>query len=163
MSPSESPWLNEQEMTVWRSWLRVQTELPSALGRALQADSSLSLQDYETLVRLSEAEEGRLRISVLAEQMHWERSRLSHHLRRMEGRGLVIKTECAEDGRGAFVSITGEGRKALDAAAPGHARVVRQLFLDGVSPEDLEVVDRFLAGVLERTASSSEGESWTSS
>lgn len=163
MSPSESPWLNEQEMTVWRSWLRVQTELPSALGRALQADSSLSLQDYETLVRLSEAEEGRLRISMLAEQMHWERSRLSHHLRRMEGRGLVIKTECAEDGRGAFVSITGEGRKALDAAAPGHARVVRQLFLDGVSPEDLEVVDRFLAGVLERTASSSEGESGTSS
>lgn len=150
MSDDHAPWLNEQEMTVWRRWLRVQTELPAALGRAMHHDSELSMQDFETLVRLSEADRGRLRISVLAEQMHWERSRLSHHLRRMSGRGLVDKQECTEDGRGAFVVITPAGQEALDHAAPGHVRAVRSLFLDGVSSGDLALLDRFLSGVLER-------------
>jgi DNA-binding MarR family transcriptional regulator len=150
MSEEPTPWLNEQEMQVWRRWLRVQTELPAALGRAMHHDSALSMQDFETLVRLSESEEGRLRISVLAEQMHWERSRLSHHLRRMSGRGLVLKQECAEDGRGAFVVITPDGQQALDRAAPGHVRAVRDLFLDGVSSKDLDALDRFLSGVLQR-------------
>lgn len=150
MSDDHTPWLNAQEMRVWRRWLRVQSELPAALGRAMNRDSGLSMQDFETLVRLSEAEEGRLRISALAEQMYWERSRLSHHLRRMLTRGLVAKEECKSDGRGAFVSITAAGQEALDAAAPGHVRVVRQLFLDDVEADDLDSLDRFLAGVLER-------------
>ena len=81
MTDSDIPWLDDQEMDLWRRWLRVETELPAALGRALGQTSDLSMQDFETLVRLSESPEHRLRISALAEQMHWERSRLSHHLR----------------------------------------------------------------------------------
>lgn len=156
MSDDHTPWLNAQEMQVWRRWLRVESELPAALGRAMHQDSGLSMQDFETLVRLSEAEEGRLRISALAEEMHWERSRLSHHLRRMSARGLVGRSECESDGRGAFVHISPAGQKALDAAAPGHVRAVRQLFLDGVGADDLAALDRFLSGVLERVSSVDE-------
>lgn len=143
-------------MQVWRRWLRVESELPAALGRAMNRDSGLSMQDYATLVRLSEAEDGRLRISALAEQMFWERSRLSHHLRRMFTRGLVSKEECQSDGRGAFVVITPAGQEALDAAAPGHVRAVRHLFLDGVQADDLEVLNRLLDGILERIANIDE-------
>lgn len=152
MSEQETPWLNEQEMQVWRRWLRVQTELPAALGRALNQDSGLSMQDFETLVRLSEAPGERLRISALADQMHWERSRLSHHLRRMSSRGLVAKEDCPEDGRGSFVQLTPAGRNALDEAAPGHVRAVRQFFLAGVTGSELDVLHRFLDRVLGRTS-----------
>lgn len=152
MSEQEIRWLTEREQQVWRHWLRVQTELPAALGRALHQDSGLSMQDYETLVRVAEAEGGRLRISALAEQMHWERSRLSHHLRRMETRGLITREECAEDGRGSFVRLTEAGRVAQAAAAPGHVRSVRDYFLDGIAPEDLEALDRVLEGILARVA-----------
>jgi DNA-binding MarR family transcriptional regulator len=151
MSIPGAPWLDETEMDLWRTWLRVQTELPSALGRALHEDSQLSLQDFETLVRLSEAPDGGLRISALAEEMHWERSRLSHHLRRMAGRGLVEKIECAEDGRGSFVVLTDAGEQALRAAAPDHVRTVRRLFFDEMSTEERDAVQRFLGRVLERT------------
>lgn len=151
MSQTRTPWLTEQEMAVWRHWLRAQTELPAAMSRGLSVDSELSLQDYETLVHLTESEEGRLRISVLADQMHWERSRLSHHLRRMAGRGLVAKEECGEDGRGAFVAVTESGRQALADAAPGHVQVVRDVFFAGATQEELRVLDRFLERVLERT------------
>ncbi len=139
-------------MKVWRAWLRVQTELPAAMGRALHSDSELSLQDFETLVRLSDSEEGRLRVSALAQQMHWERSRLSHHLRRMAARGLVEKVECAEDGRGAFVVLTDEGREALAGAAPDHVRTVRRLFFDGMDEAERHVLSRFLGRVLERSS-----------
>ncbi|QFG69598.1 MarR family winged helix-turn-helix transcriptional regulator [Ornithinimicrobium pratense] len=151
MSESSTPWLTELEMQVWRRWLRAQTEVPAELGRALKEDSELSMQDYETLVHLTEAEDGRLRISVLADTMHWERSRLSHHLRRMVGRGLIAKEECAFDGRGAFVSITEQGRAALAAAAPGHLAAVRRVFFDGATDTELAALDTFLARVLERT------------
>lgn len=152
MSKTNTPWLTEREMLVWRRWLRAQTEVPAALGRALKEDSSeLSMQDYETLVHLTEADGGRLRISVLADAMHWERSRLSHHLRRMELRQLIAKEECASDGRGAFVAVTEQGRAALAAAAPGHLAAVRRVFLDGATEEELATLSTFLGRVLERT------------
>src|SRR5690606_20332343 len=100
----------------------------------------------------SEAPGHRLRISVLAEQMHWERSRLSHHLRRMSARGLVAKQDCEEDGRGSFVTLTEPGRAALEAAAPGHVRTVRALFLDGMSEQELDLLGGFLERVLQRTS-----------
>jgi DNA-binding MarR family transcriptional regulator len=152
MSESNIRWLSEQEMQVWRRWLRAQTEVPAALGRALKEDSELSMQDYETLVHLTEAEDGRLRISVLADTMHWERSRLSHHLRRMELRQLIAKEECSSDGRGAFVGITEQGRAALAAAAPGHLAAVRRVFLDGATEEELAVLGTFLERVIARSA-----------
>ena len=144
-------WLTEAEQQVWRRWLRVQTELPAALARAMHQDSELSMQDFETLVRLTEAEGERLRVSVLAEQMHWERSRLSHHLRRMEARGLISREDCSDDGRGSFVRITDAGRSAQRAAAPGHVRAVRESFLSGLQEGDLAVLDRVLGAILERT------------
>ncbi|GAA4867575.1 MarR family winged helix-turn-helix transcriptional regulator [Serinicoccus chungangensis] len=145
-----APWLDEDEMRLWRAWLRVQTELPAAMGRALHEDSDLSLQDFETLVRLSESGEGRLRVSALADEMHWERSRLSHHLRRMGARGLVEKVECPEDGRGSFVVLTPAGREALEGAAPDHVRTVRQVFLDGMSAQERDALLRVLTRVLDR-------------
>lgn len=152
MSETEVPWLTDREMQVWRRWLRVQSELPAALGRDLHRESGLSLQDFETLVRLSEAPGQRLRISALADQMHWERSRLSHHLRRMSARQLVTKEDCTEDGRGSFVALTQAGRSALEAAAPGHVRTVRALFLEGMTDEELTLLGGFLERVLQRVA-----------
>lgn len=150
MTAPEVPWLDEEEMRLWRRWLRLQTGLPAALGRALARDGDLSMQDFETLVWLSEAEGRRLRISVLAQQMHWERSRLSHHLRRMAARGLVAKQDCAEDGRGAFVELTPQGAAALEAAAEGHVRTVRALFFEGMEEHERVALGGFLDRVLER-------------
>lgn len=152
MTDLEAPWLNDREMQVWRRWLRVQTELPAALGRALNRETGLSMQDFETLVRLSEAPEARLRISTLADQMHWERSRLSHHLRRMAARGLIDKENCKEDGRGAFVVLTAVGQSALEEAAPGHVRAVREIFLDGLGQGRLDQLDAILEQIVDRLA-----------
>lgn len=123
-------WLSPDEQTVWRDWLAVTSLLPAALQRALHADAGLSLPDLDVLVLLSETDGARLRVSELARALTWERSRASHHLARMEKRGLVGREECADDGRGWFVVLTDTGRAALERAVPGHVDAVRSLFLD---------------------------------
>jgi DNA-binding MarR family transcriptional regulator len=150
---SQSPWLSEAQQTVWRSWLTVSALLPAELHRQLAADSGLSLPDFDVLVQLSEATEGRLRVSQLSAALGWERSRVSHHVTRMSARGLVAKEKCGEDGRGAFVAITGPGRASIERAAPGHARTVKELVFADLGEDELAELTRILRGVAQRVLS----------
>ena len=145
-----SLWLDEDDLVTWLSWLRLSTELPGALNRQLQADSDLTLQDYDVLVQLSEAPEGQLRISALARAIHWERSRLSHHVKRMESRGLVVRIACDDDGRGNFVALTPVGSAALDQASPGHVRTVQNLFFGGLDAHQKQVLGELTDKMLAR-------------
>lgn len=147
---TDGPWLDERQQQVWRRWLAVETLLPAALHRELQADAGLSLQDFAVLVQLTEHADGRLRVTDLARLLTWEKSRASHHLTRMESRGLVERRACPEDGRGSFVSVTTAGREAIEAAAPGHVREVRSLVFDDLSDAELEVLDTVLTRVVSR-------------
>ena len=133
---TETPWLSERRQRIWRNWLRMNTELPAALHRRLRADSDLSLSDYDVLVQLTDAAEARVRVLDLARALRWERSRLSHHIKRMENRGLVRREEVPGDGRGAFVVLTPAGRRTIEQAAPGHARIVRSLVFDSLTDEE---------------------------
>ena len=123
-------WLNTDEQRVWRTYVRMSSLLPAQLNRQLQQDSGLTLPEYEVLVQLSEAPEGRLRPFQICEALTWEQSRLSHQLTRMQHRGLVDREECEADGRGAFVVLTPAGAEAIAAAAPGHVAAVRSLIFD---------------------------------
>lgn len=142
-------WLSEEQQQVWRAWLRLNRELPAALGRHMHENSSLSMADFEVLVALTDVPDGRLRISELASGMNWERSRVSHQLRRMEARGLVDRAGCPDDGRGSFVGITSTGRRAIEQAAPEHVEEVRRVFVDVLTPEELEQLGRINAKLLD--------------
>ena len=145
----EVRWLTAQEEHLWRGWLKLNTDLATTLQRELQQDVGLSMPDFEVLVHLTDNPEGRVRVTDLAGLLQWERSRVSHHVTRMEGRGLVARVECSEDGRGAFVVITPQGRAAIEEAAPGHVRAVRRLMFDALSEEETAalaaVIDKLLA------------------
>jgi DNA-binding MarR family transcriptional regulator len=147
---TDAPWLDDRQQQVWRNWLAVETLLPAALHRELQADAGLSLQDFGVLVQLTEAEDGRLRVTDLAKLLTWEKSRASHHLTRMESRGLVERRACPEDGRGSFIGVTEAGRRAIEAAAPGHVREVRSLVFDDLTDDELAALDAVLGRVVAR-------------
>jgi DNA-binding MarR family transcriptional regulator len=138
-------WLDPREQAVWRRWLFSQRHLMVQLTRSLAEESGLSMPDYEVLVALTDTPEGRVRMAALADLLEWERSRLSHHIRRMESRGLVERRECQEDGRGAFVGITPLGQRAIERAAPGHVSAVRRHFIDQLGEDGLDALDRALS------------------
>jgi len=141
-------WLDEREERAWRSLQFMQMRLEGALARQLAADSGLSYPDYLVLVALTDRPDGRMRLFALAEVLGWEKSRLSHHVARMSGRGLVTKERCDTDRRGAFVVVTKQGRKEIESAAPGHVGAVRRLFLDHLSPAQLDAVGEAAEAVL---------------
>ena len=146
---SEARWLEGVEHDVWRGWVEVGSRLEERLNRQLQHDSGLSSADYEVLVNLSEADEGRLRSFQLGALIRWEKSRLSHHLTRMEKRGLIAREECPTDGRGAYVVLTSAGRSAIETAAPLHVEEVRRLFIDLLTEEQLAQLVEITGSVLE--------------
>ncbi|GAB3580502.1 MarR family winged helix-turn-helix transcriptional regulator [Calidifontibacter terrae] len=149
MTSPTTRWLNTEEQQVWRLWLRAHGELNAALARQMQSDHGMSMADFEVLVHLSEAPDGRLRATALADTMLWERSRLSHQVRRMEARGLLERRECSADGRGSWVNITDTGKEALAAVAPAHVDTVRAHFVDLLCAEDLAVLRRITDRVVD--------------
>ena len=143
-------WLNAEEQRLWRRWLRLNATLSATIHREMQDESGLSSPDFEVLVNLTDSPEGRVRVSDLACQMLWERSRLSHHVTRMERRGLVRRAGCAEDGRGAFIEITDQGRTTIERAAPGHVETVRRLVFDVLTDEEATQLESLVDKLLTR-------------
>src|SRR5258708_3735074 len=146
----EPRWLTAAEQDAWRSFVRLHDQLIGRLSRHLQTEASLSAADYAVLATLTDVPDGRLRFLDLTSAVEWEKSRMSHHIARMIKRGLVVREECAEDGRGAFVVITQAGRDAIAAAAPRHVEAVRRLFVDPLTPEELSTFTQLSKRLLER-------------
>ena len=133
-------WLDHDEQRAWRAYRGMRLLLDARIARDLHAESGLSAPDYDVLSNLSEAEGQRLRVTDLAARLQWSKSRLSHHLSRMEQRGLVRREDCSSDGRGAFIALTGEGFGTIKAAAPGHVASVRRHFIDVLTPAQLDAL-----------------------
>lgn len=135
------------ELHAWRAFIETGEVLRTRLAGRLQGDTGLSLGDYAVLLALSEAADHRLRSSDLAARVGWERSRLSHHLGRMERRGLIRREECAADSRGAEVVLTPAGHDAFRAATVPHLRAVRELFVDALTPAQLAAAGEIAAAL----------------
>ena len=130
--------------------MKMQDELSEFVERQLRTRCGLSLADYQVLAHLAEAPDGRLRSYELGALLHWEKSRLSQHLGRMQNRGLVIRTRCLTDQRGAVVSVTVRGRDLVAAAAPQHVSDVRAVLIDHLTPTELETIAAIYDTVHER-------------
>ena len=135
--------MTSRELAIWRSLLATDTELRRLLGAELQ-QSNLSAADYQVVLALSEADGRRLRSSELAMTIDWERSRLSHHLKRMERRHLIRREDCATDNRGAEVILTAEGARVFRRATAPHIRAIKKHFADALTPEQFEALEDIL-------------------
>ena len=133
-------WLTPAEQRAWRAYRRMVLLADAAIARDLARDSGLSMPDYTVLTALSEAADGRRRISDLAARMQWSASRVSHHVSRMQQRGLVRRADCQEDLRGAWVEITDTGWAAVRAAAPDHVASVRAHLVDLLTPQQVDAL-----------------------
>ena len=141
-------WLTPDEQRAWRGYRGMRALLDLQIARDLMRDSGMSEADYDVLSTLGETDGHRMRLTELAAHMLWSKSRLSHHIGRMEQRGLVAREPCDDDGRGSMVVLTASGRNAIEAAAPRHVESVRRNFVDLIEPAELAVLDALTARVV---------------
>ena len=135
-TPRDSPWLSPAQHRAWVAYMRVQLRMNYEINRQLQRDSGLSLADYHVINALSSAPDHKMQVTELAALIGWERSRLSHHLRRLSERGLTKRIQSTDDGRATDAVLTKKGMIAMAEAAPGHAKLVKKLFF-GPLPDEL--------------------------
>lgn len=168
VTAAEPRWLEPHEQSAWRAYLEMDAKLTASLNRQMQSQFGLSISDFSVLVQLSEHVDARMRVLELARALDWEKSRLSHQLTRMQQRGLISRSYCTEDRRGANIVLTELGRKTVEAAAPGHVETVRTYLFDvldaaqvdalhSIAQTVIERIDRACAGAVERCVSGDDG------
>ena len=133
---------NKQSAKWLTSVVRLLTWLPWSIDQQLQRDADLGMVEYQVLAMLSESPGRTMRMSSLAEVTNASLSRLSHLVKRLEGRGLVRREPDPADGRFTNAILTEEGFKTLADAAPGHVAHVRSLVIDVLSSEQLRRLGR---------------------
>lgn len=144
----EPRWLDDGEMRAWRAYVIASELLRKQLNRELQDRHGMALADYEVLVRLSDQDDGRMRMAHLAGEVASSKSRLSHQIARMETAGLVQRVECGDDARGVFAEITEAGRARLRETAPTHVAGVRAHLVDLLKPSDQAALAEIFERVL---------------
>ena len=126
------------ELASWRSMLDTTTALRRQLQHVITDASGLSEQDFLVLLALIEAKGKPLRASDLADQIGWDRSRLSHHLSRMETRELITRETCKIDSRGTELRITEAGRNLMREATGPHFAALKELFANTLNPDEID-------------------------
>ncbi len=133
--------LNEDEMQIWNMWKGSFKRVFGRVVKEMSDHTGLSEGDFGVLDRLVQFGNGKLRQQELADSMDWDKSRLSHHLTRMEKRGLVLRKPSDTD-RGVQVMITSAGKSALAEALPIVSKAIRRHFLDLITSQDIESIAR---------------------
>lgn len=150
--PTEAKWLDPRQERAWRTFVHMHDQLDDRLRRHLLQDSGLSEADFKILAVLSEHRTGRMPSRELCGVLQWEKSRLSHQVRRMEEQGLVAREPNPYDARSSMICLLPAGRRAIEEAAPQHVENVRRHFIDLFTPAELDTLADFSERVLRHLA-----------
>ena len=136
--------LTESQMRAWRAFLGASTLVSARLNHELDEAAAISMYEYEILVRLFESEAGRVRMSQLADQVSYSRSRLTHTVGRLERAGYVLRSSCPNDRRGVYAHLTKAGYEFLAQTAPIHLDGVRRHLINRFTPSELATLTELL-------------------
>lgn len=144
---SEAMGLDPADWAMWRELTAMRAGVERALEQRLQRDAGISGADFDVLHSLSTAEGNRLRAGALAESLGWEKSRISHQVRRMADRGLVERADCPTDLRGTWVVLTAAGADAFATASCGYVETLDHVLFSKLGAEDKAALRRVAATV----------------
>jgi DNA-binding MarR family transcriptional regulator len=133
-------WLNDEEKRAWNAFLSAQALLYQRMDQQLKRDAGLSHLQYEILARLSGAPDHELRMTELACAVQNSKSGLTYQIGQLAQAGLVRRRNCQSDVRAVYACLTDEGMALLERTAPGHVALVRELFIDAFTPDQLRAL-----------------------
>lgn len=138
-----------KERAAWGGFIVTQSRVFRKIEEDLNTRFGLSHPEFEVLLRLSFAPEGRARIQELADRSLLSPSGTSRLVDRLVRAGHVERRGAEEDGRGAYAVLTEGGRAHFRAAAEAHVVLVREVFLSRFSPDELDQLAGFWSRLAE--------------
>jgi len=137
-SPDAAPPLDAAELGAYFALIEVSSLLRHTVEQQLREAGDLSYVQFQLLATLGDAPDGSRRMTELADGVVYSRSGLTYQVGLLEQAGLVRRSPSADDERGVTVTVTDAGRDVLGRVFPGHVEVLRKLFLDPLSRDDVE-------------------------
>jgi DNA-binding MarR family transcriptional regulator len=128
----------DPRLDTWRAFLSAHALLTRRLDEDLRAGEGLTLGEYSALLQVAEAPGRSLRMNQLATGIFLSRSGVTRLIDRLEADGLIERSTCTDDGRGALAVLTDSGLARLRAAADTHLSGIVRYFLEVVPDGELE-------------------------
>jgi DNA-binding MarR family transcriptional regulator len=120
----------------------------AVLRRELQAEvlapRGLTQSDFEALLHLARAPEGRLRRVDLVELLTLTPSGVTRLLEGLQAAGLVENVQCDDDARVTWARLTPAGEEELECVGAHHARHLRSLFGGRLGEDEVEQLSELL-------------------
>jgi len=142
-------YLSAAELRAWHGTLQFTSATTRALDDALSAAHGISVKEFDVLITLFNAPDGRLRMSELAERVLLSASGVTHLVTRLERDGLVQRIVDENDRRSFFAAPTPAGQERLRESRPTHNEVVREHLTRRLTPNQLDAMGGLLHKILE--------------
>ncbi|HEX2382209.1 MAG TPA: MarR family transcriptional regulator [Acidimicrobiales bacterium] len=136
--------LTDDRLTLAGLFIETHAGLVSELGRHLEAESGLTNQWFEILLRLARSPGGRLRMTDLARQVVITPSGLTRSIDRMEEAGMVRREACSSDRRVFYAVLTPKGRRRIEGALPRHIEHIDECFTAHLDPKERTALESAL-------------------
>lgn len=137
----------DPRLAPWRSFLLAHARVSRRLDEELRAEHDVSFAEYDALLTIAQAPGRRVRMGLLAEQVLLSKSGVTRLVDRLVNDGLVERSACSTDARGAEAVLTDRGLTRLRAASRTHLRGISEHFLAVVETDDLESLERAMSAV----------------
>jgi DNA-binding MarR family transcriptional regulator len=137
----------DPRLAPWRAFLLAHARVARRLDEELRAEHDISFAEYDALLAIARAPARRIRMGQLAEGVLLSKSGVTRLVDRLVGDGLVERSACLADARGAEAVLTERGLARLRAASRTHLRGIEEHFLAVVDGADLEAVERSMTAV----------------
>jgi DNA-binding MarR family transcriptional regulator len=134
----------------WRAFLQAHARVARRLDDELRAEHDLSVAEYDALLNIAEAPGRRIRMRQLSDRLVLSKSGVTRLIDRLVDDGLVERSACLSDARGAEAVLTDAGLRRLRAASRTHLRGIEDHFLDALDPRQLEAVGDAMRAIADR-------------
>ena len=133
---------SERELLLeaWRCYIESSGRLVGELEHRMKQASGLDMGDFNVLLLLSESPDSQMRMGELARELAFAPGRLTYRATALVKRGWIERRASGTDGRGIWAVLTDEGRRVLRKARPLHARLVDELMLDHLTPQQAKTM-----------------------
>ena len=143
-------YLSDAEFRAWHGSLLFTNTTTRALDEALSKEHGISVKEFDVLITLFNAPDGRLRMAELAEQVVLSPSGVTHLVTRLEHDGLVQRIVDESDRRSFFAALTPAGHQRLRDSRPTHNEVIREQLTRRLTPNQLDALGALWAKLVQR-------------
>jgi len=126
-------------VAAWEALFRAQVTIMRALAAEFPSEV-ISLNEYDVLFNITRAPGRRLRLKDLNRNVLITQPSVSRLVDRLAARGLLVKTNDPDDGRGTLVAITEEGFALFRRVAITHMQAIDRHVGQGLDDDELRTL-----------------------